>query len=273
MEKERIGSIVALLKFLFICCVAISFSATRGAFASTDVLSNKVTQTPTLLFKADWVGGISKIFGVQANAGDLEVIPDPTGKFGKVLRVTLNRSEDFTRIANGVPRGELLFPAPVRFEQDKKYVVKWSTLLPSDFEFDSKQLVIITQINQGHWLGGPTVALAIEGERYAISQHGGADHEQVSAGKWLCCAREDKGRWVSWELDYIPDETGNVARTSLLKDGQLVFDSEGHPNAYPGVQDSYLKIGLYKPDWKKKATDINRISILYGPVSIYIAPR
>ncbi|MFP6557997.1 heparin lyase I family protein [Paraburkholderia sp. B3] len=273
MKEKRTGPVATLPGFFFVRCLMVFFLTTGCVFASAAIANSNGRPQPTLLFSADWAKGISKAFGVQANAGDLEVIPDPTGKFERVLRVTLNRSEDFAHVENGVPRGELLFPAPVRFEQGKEYIVKWSTLLPSDFEFDAKQLVIITQINQGHWLGGPTVALALEGAKYAISQHGGVHHEQVSAGEWLCCADKDKGRWVNWKLDYVSDETGNVASTRLFKDDLLVFDSEGHPNAYPGVEDSYFKIGLYKPDWNKKPTDINRISIFYGPVSIYVVAR
>jgi hypothetical protein len=273
MKEKRTDLIAIVLKWFFICMAPVFFSPIGGVFASTDVVNGNERNPPILLFETTWVEGISSEFGVQANAGDLAVVPDPTGKFAQVLRVTLSRNEDFAHVENGVPRGELLFPAPVRFEQGKEYIVKWSTLLPSDFEFDTRQLAIVTQINQGHWLGGPTVALAVAGGRYAISQHGGVHHEQVSAGKWLCCATEDKGRWVSWELHYVPDETGKVAATELFKDGQLVFDSEGYPNAYPGVQDSYLKIGVYKPDWQKKPADSKEISILYGPISIYVVKR
>jgi hypothetical protein len=162
----------------------------------------------------------------------------------------------------------LLFPAPVRFEQGRDYLIRWSTWLPADFRFDSRQLMIITQINQGKWTGAPTLALALQGERYAISGHGGVRHDKVSAGKWLCCADADRGRWVHWAIRYVPDETGQRALTELYKDGERVFAASGVPNAYPGVQDAYLKIGLYKPDWDVEPSDVATSTVLYGPLSV-----
>jgi hypothetical protein len=219
------------------------------------------------LFHSDWQHGIDPRFGVQANVGGLAVVPDPLKKYGTVLQAKIRRSEDFSKVANGVPRAELLFPEPVRFRQGQAYRVRWSTLLPIGAEFDAQQLVIITQINQGVWLGAPTVALALQENRYAISQHGGQHHENTSAGKWLCCADADVGKWVQWELLYRPQDNADGALTELRRDGHVVFSARNVPNAYPDVQNAYLKIGLYKPVWKK-SSNTKEISVLYGPVTV-----
>ncbi|KND56991.1 hypothetical protein BSCH_02638 [Candidatus Paraburkholderia schumanniana] len=202
----------------------------------------------SLLYRTAWRDGPDPKLGVQANPGDVAIVGDPSDVSASAIQTTIRLSEGFSKVENGVPRAELMFPAPVRLAQGKTYFIRWSTMLPPGTQFDSRQFVIITQINQGSWLGGLTVALALQGTRYAISQRGGVKHDTVSAGKWLCCADADVGKWVHWELIYRPQEDGENAITELRRDGRQVFLAQGVPNAYPGVQNAYLKIGLYKPD-------------------------
>ncbi|SAK72844.1 heparin lyase I family protein [Caballeronia ptereochthonis] len=244
--------------------------AWRRCTVTTAILGSGAlcAQNQQVLYQTNWQDGLDPHFGVQANSGDIAIVADPAGEYTKALQTTIRLSEDFSHVANGVPRAELLFPSPVRFAQSQTYRVRWSTMLPPGTQFDARQFVIITQINQGTWLGGPTLALALQGKRYAISQRGGGRHDTVSAGKWLCCADADVGKWVHWELIYGPQESGKNAVTELRRDGKQVFLAQDVPNAYPGVQNAYLKIGLYKPDWQKEATDVAQVSLLYGPVTV-----
>ena len=248
----------AFLSVLRRCCLV-------AAMVSCSV---SCAQEEQLLFRTNWQDGLDPRFGVQANRGDLSIVDNPSDANTKALQATIRLAEDFSRVENGVPRAELLFPAPVRFAQGKTYHIRWSTMLPPGVQFDSRQLVVIMQINQGSWLGAPTVALALQGKQYAISQHGGAQHDTVSAGKWVHGAGADTGKWVHWELIYRPQDDGTNAVTQLRRDGELVFLAQGKSNAYPGVQNAYLKLGLYKPDWQKKATDVATVSVLYGPVTV-----
>ncbi|MFM0552056.1 heparin lyase I family protein [Paraburkholderia sediminicola] len=234
----------------------------------TDPKMTALASTYDKLFSTGWGDGIDAGIGVQANPGDIAVVDDPVVAGRKAVRVHMTQSEDFSKIANGVPRAELIFPKAVSFSQGPDYLLRWSTFIPAGFAFDSKQAVIITQIHQGEWTGGPTVALSLQGEQYAISERGGANTSTVSAGKWLCCADADKGRWVNWSLRYVADDSGHHASTQLWKDGRSVFASQGVPNAYPGVQDAYLKMGLYKSGWKSSASDVSEITLFFGPVSV-----
>jgi hypothetical protein len=243
-----------------------------GAEESGGVRSDSRTVAPMktyeIRYSRNWLDGIGSGIGVQANPRDIVIVDDPVYPGRKVLRVSISKNENFLKIANGVPRAELLFPQPVRFAQGTDYLIQWSTYIPADFAFDSKQAVIITQIHQGKWIGGPTVALALLGTRYALSERGGQSSANVSAGKWLCCADKDRGRWVSWALRYVADENGRRATTQLWRDGRSVFATQGVPNAYPGVQDAYLKMGLYKSGWNSEPSDVDRIAMLFGPVSV-----
>ncbi|MDE1179735.1 heparin lyase I family protein [Paraburkholderia sp.] len=222
------------------------------------------------LYESDWTAGIDQRIGVQSNGAGIAIVDDPLNPQRKVIRATIDRSQDYSGVANGVPRAELLFPAPVRFAQQHDYLIRWSTFLPADFEFDNQQLTIMTQVHQGEWVGGPTIALAIQGSRYAISMHGGENHTDVSAGKWLCCADADRGHWVNWSLHYVPDDSAQHALTELYKDGVSIFANRDAANAYPDVQNAYLKIGLYKPDWMSKASDVSRSTVLFGPVRVSV---
>ncbi|WP_246278898.1 heparin lyase I family protein [Paraburkholderia ultramafica] len=220
------------------------------------------------LFSTDWRYGIDSSIGVQANPGDITVVDDPVVAGRKAIRVQISKSENFSKIANGTPRAELIFPKVVSFSQGPDYLLRWSTFIPTGFTFDAKQAVIITQVHQGTWTGGPTIALSLLGKQYAISERGGVNTTAVSAGKWLCCADTDKGRWVNWALRYVADDSGHHASTQLWKDGRSVFASQGVPNAYIGVQDAYLKMGLYKAGWNTSSSEVSEMTLFFGPVSV-----
>ncbi|GAB7524915.1 hypothetical protein PBS_39040 [Paraburkholderia sp. 2C] len=269
-------------------CVRAALAMKAAAFVGlTPAYATEAADVPALadsaayvtLYETDWQQGLDPRAGIQANPGGIALVGDPADSAAaehaarKVLRAHIDRSERYAGIANGVPRAELLFPTPVRFEQNRDYLIRWSTWLPADFAFDARQLMIITQVNQGKWTGAPTLALALLGDRYAVSVHGGVRHDQVSAGKWLCCADVDRGRWVRWAIRYVPDETGQRAVTELYKDGVRVFAAPGAPNAYPAVNDAYLKLGLYKPEWDMAPSDVATSTIFYGPLSVSVVRR
>jgi Polysaccharide lyase len=247
------------------CCAA---NAQDLGVVWTDPQTTALASTYDKLFSSNWDAGIDAGIGVQANPGDIAVVDDPVTPGKKAVRVRMSKTEDFSKVANGVPRAELIFPKAVSFSQGRDYLIRWSTLIPAGFRFDERQAVIVMQVHQGEHLGGPTVALALQGTRYAISERGGADTTTVSAGKWLCCADADVGKWVHWALRYVADDSGHHALTELSKNGRSVFATQGVPNAYPGVQDAYLKMGLYKSAWLTSPSDVSDITLFLGPVSV-----
>jgi hypothetical protein len=256
----------SLIGILGILCSVVGARSMSVAWA--DPQTTAFASIYDKLFSTTWSGGIDAEIGVQANAGDIVVVDDPVVAGRKAVRVQMSKSEDFSKIANGVPRAELIFPKAVSFSQGPDYLLRWSTFIPAGFKFDTKQAVIVTQVHQGKWTGGPTIALALQGKRYAISERGGANTTTVSAGKWLCCADSDQGKWVNWALRYVADDSGHHASTQLWKDGHSVFASQGTPNAYVGVQDAYLTMGLYKAGWNESSSDVSEITLFFGPVSV-----
>lgn len=256
-------------------CIALVGCSVAGAQTPVVTWSDPTTQiwadTYQPLYDADWQDGINAQIAVQANPGDISVVADPVVPGRNALRVSISRNENFANVANGVPRAELLLPAPVSFAQGKDYLIRWSTFLPIGFAFDTKQLVIITQIHQSFAAGSPTIALTLLGTQYAISERGGQNPTTVSGGESLCCADADTGKWVNWALRYIPDETGAHSSLELYKNGQSVYAVQGVPNAYLNDQSAYLKIGLYKSSWAVQPSDISQITMFFGPV--YVSQR
>jgi hypothetical protein len=261
LSFSRVRSVILLACALIVPALS---NAEPHATPPDEAVWNRVT-------RADWGDGLSSVVSVQANPGDIEIVPDPDNSSRKVLRATIARRESYTQVANGKPRAEVLVREPATFAQGSDYLVRWSTYIPRDFQFDGKQMVIVSQIlpSSEKAAHGPTVALTLLGTNYNISTRGGFHVQNTTAGATLCCADDDKGKWVNWTLRYIPDDSGQRALTQLWKNDELVFRSEHVPNAYLGDQHAYLKIGLYKAGWEKEPSDSEVQTVLYGPVSIF----
>jgi hypothetical protein len=218
-------------------------------------------------YSTNWQTGLDPQIGIQrARSGDVSVVDAPALPGGKAVRVAIDRDEDFTQVANGSPRAEIIFPDAVKFTLGREYLVQWSTYLPVGFEFDPAQQLVVTQIHQGSLSGPPPIALTLHGGAYEFSVRGG-EHAK-SRGSRICCAAGDMGKWVHWTLHYIPDASGMGAVTQLWKNRTLVSSATGEANAYPDDKPAYLKMGLYKYRWRLDPSNVDTMVILYGPVSV-----
>lgn len=223
-----------------------------------------------LLFETDWRAGVDVRLGVQAAAPSDVWVEHALGMQMPAhrLHVRIRRDADFSRVANGAPRAEAVFSNVARFASGKRYVIAWQTWIPPDYSLDGMHTEIMTQIHQRQASGPPPVMLTLTGSQYTISVRGGV-HTQHGAGVAICCADADRGKWVTWRLDYQPDSTGKEALTVLRKGGRVVYDGAGSPNAYPAESQAYLKIGLYDPDhWQKAPEAVISRTLVYGPVRI-----
>jgi hypothetical protein len=224
------------------------------------------------LYTTDWSRGIDAAIGVQSpRPGAMSLTSDPAGGTRRAVRVSIARDENFAGVANGSPRAELVFSALAHFEVGRDYLIQWDTFLPSSFEFDADQMQVIAQIHQGPASGPPPIMLTLSGSDYTFSERGG-EHTEHGRGPHICCAAQDRGRWVHWALRYVPDSSGIHAVMQLWKDGWPVYLAGGAPNAYPGDRHAYFKLGLYKPGWHLEPSLVNRLTLYYGPVSIGVKP-
>ncbi|NYH27006.1 heparin lyase I family protein [Paraburkholderia bryophila] len=222
--------------------------------------------TYTVLYRSAWHDGIDPRLTIQAPEPDsISTVAMPQFN-GVALKTTMRRSEDFSRVASGTPRVEIVFAPVVHFAVGKEYEVRWSTMIPAGYRFDTRQPEIITQLHQGGFTGSPPVALMLAGDHYQAEVRSGPGEANQSVTFGTPAA--DIGRAVSWLLRYRPDDEGTNALTELYKDGVRVMHSVGMANAYPGDKDAYLKIGIYKWWWKTRPSDVSERTIYYGNVEV-----
>lgn len=181
---------------------------------------------------------------------------------GSVLKVSINKNDDYSHVANGAPRAELSFVNVCRFSRGKEYLIRWSTLIPDDFEFDAQQPEGIAQIHEGARAGSPPFGLNLNGSRYTVRLEGRAGNNDVADASF------DKGKWVQWSLRYIPDDSGSSAVTELYKDGKIVLNGNGTKNAWEGDDAAYFKIGIYKWWWQSRPSNVNVRTMYFGDVTI-----
>ncbi|QRR05981.1 hypothetical protein FPJ27_05770 [Burkholderia sp. MS455] len=219
------------------------------------------------VYSNSWHNGLNGLTFQQTTPTNITLVDDPVASDRRAIRVELRKSQDFSHLINRLPRAEFLLPRDIQLAPGHEYLIRWRTYLPSDLRFDSRQFAILTQIHQGEHSGSPPVMLKLFGSEYIISVRGGHDTTQDTQ-RHLCCAANDRGRWVDWTIRYAPDSSGRQAITQVWKDKLAVFDANGIPNAYVGDRHSYLKFGIYKPSWQTYPTDVDALAVYFGAVSV-----
>ncbi|MCA8102051.1 MULTISPECIES: polysaccharide lyase [Burkholderia cepacia complex] len=219
------------------------------------------------VYSNSWHSGLGGLTFQQTAPTNITLVNDPVASGRRAIRVELRKNQDFSHLINRLPRAEFLLPRDIQFASGHEYLIRWRTYLPSDLGFDSKQFAIITQIHQGAHSGSPPVMLQLFGSEYVISVRGGRD-TTYDTQRHLCCAANDRGRWVDWVIRYAPDSSGRQAITQVWKDELAVFEANGIPNAYVGDQHSYLKFGIYKPSWQTYPTDVDALAVYFGDISV-----
>jgi hypothetical protein len=223
------------------------------------------------VYFTDFTSGIDGGLMQQKPRGEsLMAVAAPGNRSGKVLRASIEKGDDFSRVANGAPRAELSLGPRFRFQLGREYLIDWSIYLPNEYEFDSRQPEGITQIHQGPSMGSPPFSISLAGSHYLVELRSPAGGQLAVDRNDIGDARTDKGQWVGWRLRYVPDATGVNGRLELFKDGALILDRNGSPNAYAGDNNSYFKIGIYKWWWKERPSDVTSRTLYFGDVTIAI---
>src|SRR4051812_23100348 len=83
------------------------------------------------VYRLRLAGGLDRRVMAQGPRPDsITVADDPAGESGKVLRFSLSRDDDYSHVANGVPRAEISFASAFRLRQGTRYRIRWSVFLP-----------------------------------------------------------------------------------------------------------------------------------------------
>ncbi|MBN3794330.1 MULTISPECIES: heparin lyase I family protein [Burkholderia] len=217
----------------------------------------------THIYRSDWANGIDPRLRLQE--------PTPqniatSGIHGALLKVTMHRSQDFRGVASGMPRSEVSFSPVFRFIDGHDYEVRWSTVIPADYRFDSRQPELIAQLHQGGNDGSPPFALLLNDGKYEVDVRGapGTPSQSFAFGD----PAADRGQPVWWVLRYRPDGRGVGALTDVYRNGERVVHVAGVPNAYPDDRNAYFKLGLYKWWWKTRPSDVTERTMYYGDIEM-----
>lgn len=222
----------------------------------------------SVLYRTDFAKGIDRGLALHgARSDSLSVVTDPTTESSKVLRATMKRSDDFSRVANKAPRAEVSFGGRMRFEAGKDYWINWSILIPKSYVLDSQQPEGISQIHQGPNMGTPPFGLSLVNGHYQVDLRSGDAGDKPPEHHDIGSVRDDLGKWVKWGLHYRPDPSGRNGISEVYKDGKLVLRRNGTPNAYPNDSQAYFKIGIYKWWWNTKPSDATERTLFFGDVT------
>lgn len=217
------------------------------------------------LFSTDFSSNRLDGLVFHANPGSVTLVKNPGNFQAKVVKISLNKTDDFSRVCNGSPRAEISFQSNFNFRRNREYLVEFSTYIPSQFKFDFKQPEIIAQIHQKLNTGSPVFALVLDGDKYqARVRSDKVDTQNVTIAQ----AGSDKDKWVSWMLRYRPDSSGVSSISELYKNDELSFSANGHPNSYPTDDGAYFKFGLYKWWWNAKPSDVTNRRLYFGDLTV-----
>jgi hypothetical protein len=252
-----------MAKIIFIVVCLLFLSACDGAR-----IEQKNTHSSTLVYRSNWRAGIDPALSIQApSRNSISTVALPQS--GDVaLMVSIKRSDDFSHVANGAPRAELVFAPIFRFLMGNEYDIQWSTMIPSGFQPDRLQPEVITQLHPASNSGVPVFGLVLTGNQYQVDSRGGPGtpvHTRLFGNP-----SDDKGKVVFWRLIYRPDDKGPQALTELYRNGERIMRSSGDPNAYPGDNNAYFKMGIYKWWWKSRPSDVGERTMYYGEVQIKV---
>ncbi|WP_224044651.1 heparin lyase I family protein [Paraburkholderia unamae] len=250
-------------KFLYCACFLALIQLSSYSFAR-DVPPNGEYEE---LYDKTWAQGIDDRLVLQAPRDAISVVDSP--EFHEpTLKISIRRDDNFQGVANGTPRGEIAFARIFHFVPGVLYEVNWSMALPRNYQIDSLQPELFSQILQGPkgGLGPPPFSIRFVDGRYQVEIRNAAN--VVPRVFIFGDAFAEKGKIVHWTLRYRADHSGVNAITDLFMNGASVVHCEGCGNAYAGDPDAYFKIGIYKWWWQSRHSDVNERTIYFGNVEV-----
>lgn len=231
-NKIKLGIVGASLLIPMAFSLNVMAQLTYKPISATSFESGTLTAGTTYY---DWY--------IQSNPGAISRVTAPAGKGGYAAKVSINKSDNFSRVANGSPRAEL--QSKKTLYTGKSYIIEWKTFLPQDFKFDNpNNRELFMQVHQTSGDGSPPIEIGLSGNKYYY------DSSAFGAPKTFSDASYDRGKWISWAMKYKPSATGGAV-TDIYKNGKLLVSYTGR-NVYP-TGNGYMKMGIYKWDWRETA--------------------
>ena|GEM_PF-6425533 len=210
---------------------------------------------------------------------DVEIVSTPTPREGKkCLSITFRRLDPatFTKFKadrvrlNYMRRAEM---AALRSKQMTSQRIKphvfysflWSIYLPTDgFTFEPKENSTKDILGQLHQVGNeatsPPLCIMVKGSKWylLINRNDNRETEQ-----YIDLGPVERDRWIDWQIDVV-FSGGNDGSIKVLQNGKEVYSEKGK-NLKKDVF-TYFNIGIYKPDWWRRASVTNVRKVFYDRV-------
>ena len=143
-------------KVAWLVCTAFTFSEWN-----ISALADSNPDNYAVMYQSAWRDGIDPRLVIQAPR-PISISAIALREFnGVALEASMHQSDDFTHVANGTPRVEVSFTNLAHFAVGNEYLVRWSTMIPPEYQLDSLQPEIITQLHQSGSQGSPPFALML----------------------------------------------------------------------------------------------------------------
>ncbi|AFY86261.1 polysaccharide lyase [Chroococcidiopsis thermalis] len=211
-------------------------------------LSSKV-KSDTLVFLSDFESGYSE-WGTELCCNySAEIVNSPIRAGNQAIKFTLKKED--ARLY-GVKRAELkLGEVP----PDSEIWYGFSVFLPSDYQQDPSSEIIaqwhdLPDKNLGEKWKSPALSLSTKDGKFILNRKW--DSKRVTVvpeGKEVVdLGLYQTGKWTDFVFR-VKWSSGSNGRLEVWQDGKLVVSRNG-PNNYNDARGPYLKIGIYKGDWK-----------------------
>ncbi|OWY64767.1 hypothetical protein B7486_45510 [cyanobacterium TDX16] len=211
-------------------------------------LSSKV-KSDTLVFLSDFESGYSE-WGTEFHYEYSAQLVNSPVRAGKQAVKFLLKKED-TRI-DGVKRAELrLGEVP----PDSEIWYGFSVFLPSDYQQDPSSEIIaqwhdLPDKNLGETWKSPALSLSTKDGRFILNRKWDSKRVTVvpEGKETIDLGLYQTGKWTDFVF-HVKWSSNSNGRLKVWQDGKLVVRRNG-PNNYNDARGPYLKIGIYKGDWK-----------------------
>lgn len=175
------------------------------------------------------------------------------------------------------------YPYITSYFPGSTYEFEYDIYIPDDFIFETSNCNDITKANYelvGQWhishevMSGdtkPPISLRIQCDRWVISLNTN-DTEESDIHHFLP-GKVEPGKWVNWRFKF---KLSHRKRGKIIvwRNGELVFEKKKFKNIFAKYAPDgklttfYFKIGIYKPHWWSRDTNVQYRRVLYDNIKI-----
>ncbi|MGB3452328.1 MAG: heparin lyase I family protein [Moheibacter sp.] len=197
-----------------------------------------------------------------------------------------NEKVDYHNFFTHIARNEIATwdsPNQTSYWPNQNYYFEFEIMVPDDFVFESQNCSNPSKSNYeltGQWhfsyavLKGQTmspISLRIVCNQWMLNLNPNNDKEEKDTD-FISLGNIEKGKWVNWKFQ-IKFSNKKRGKIKVWKNGLLVFSKEKSKNIFAKKVNGlpvtvYLKIGVYKPHWWSRESDVSEREINFDNVKV-----